>query len=252
MPQKSTIFIPSTEPGVRLQVIDARPRTKGPYPTLIFNHGSTGRGVNPAVFKRAMRPAAVQNFFNERGWLVLFLQRRGRGKSEGQYDEGLASDGSGYSCEPEIALRGFDRAVEDVNAVASFVQNRDDIDLSRVVIGGISRGGILSVAYAGMSSIKLRGAINFSGGWLGKACPSHTTVNPHLFQKGAASDVPSLWLHGSKDQYYTISHCRQNFESFKSAGGKGSFVLVQGGHGLAYKKHLWEHTVDNYISQITS
>lgn len=248
--QKTSIFIPSTERGVRLQVVVARPRTNGPYPTLIFNHGSTGRGVNPSVYKRVICPSVVQNFFNERGWLVLFLQRRGRGRSEGRYGEGLASDGSGYSCDPEIALKGFDRAVEDMNAMASFVQSRDDIDLDRVVVGGVSRGGILSIAYAGMSSMKFSGAINFNGGWLGRACPAHETVNPLIFKRGATYSAPTLWLHGSNDQYYSINHCRRNFESFTLAGGKGTFISARAGHGLLFKPPLWAHAVDNYLSKI--
>ncbi|WP_032993406.1 hypothetical protein [Rhizobium leguminosarum] len=46
--------------------------------------------------------------------MILFPQRQGRGKSGGNYGEGLTLDGSRYSCSVEIAIAGFERAVEDV------------------------------------------------------------------------------------------------------------------------------------------
>lgn len=185
-------FIPSTEPGIRLEVVSAKPAHDGPFPTIVFNHGSTGRGQNRSFYKRTVSPAVIANYFLQRGWMTLFPQRRGRGKSGGEYGEGLAPDGSGYSCDAGIAMAGFERAVEDMDAVVRHLQERPDIDKDRTVIGGVSRGGILSVAYAGMRPGTFRGAINFNGGWLGRACPSHETVNPRLFQRGAASGIPTL------------------------------------------------------------
>ncbi|WP_229006584.1 hypothetical protein [Roseibium aggregatum] len=94
------------------------------------------------------------------------------------------------------------------------ISDIDDVDQSQLVIGGVSRGGILAIAYTGMRPGTFRGAINFNGGWQGRACPGHETVNPQLFERGAAAGIPTLWLHGSHDQYYRIGHCRGNFERF--------------------------------------
>lgn len=171
-------FIPSGEDGVRLEVVAAKPQHDGPYPTIIFNHGSTGRGQNKALYSRTICPAVVGNYFVERGWMILFPQRRGRGKSGGPYGEGLAPDGSGYSCNVDIALAGFERAVEDVDSVVRYLREQPNVDQDQLAIGGVSRGGILSIAYAGMRPNTFRGAINFNGGWLGRGCPSHDVVNP--------------------------------------------------------------------------
>ncbi|AGT08784.1 alpha/beta hydrolase [Paracoccus aminophilus] len=180
--------------------------------------------------------------------MTIFPQRRGRGKSGGVYGEGLASDGSGYSCDAEIALAGFERAVEDLDDVIRNLRNLEDVDETRLVIGGVSRGGILAIAYAGMRPGLFRGAINFNGGWLGRACPSHETVNPSLFALGATAGIPTLWLHGSHDQYYRIGHCRANFERFRAAGGQGHFVSAPAGHALMFKPALWRPHVDPYMS----
>jgi dienelactone hydrolase len=248
MAHKSTVFIPSTEPGVLLELVVARPQSNGPFPTLIFNHGSTGR-ASPSVITRTMCPSTILNYFTERGWMVLFPQRRGRGKSGGKYAEGLTSDGKSYSCDSATTMRGFERAVEDLDAVMAHVETRDDVDIRRTVIAGVSRGGILSIAYAGLRSTGFCGAINFNGGWLGQGCPTYEAVNPPIFNMGATAGIPTLWLHGTKDQYYRIGHCRSNFDSYISAGGKGIFIAAVAGHALIYKPELWTRSVDSYLEK---
>ncbi|TAV74752.1 alpha/beta hydrolase family protein [Rhizobium leguminosarum] len=243
-------FISSGEAGAQLEIVAAKPQHDGPYPTIIFNHGSTGRGHNKSLFSRTICPAAAGNYFVERGWMILFPQRRGRGKSGGNYGEGLALDGSGYSCNVEIAIAGFERAVEDIDAVVRHLRGRPDVDQRQLAIGGVSRGGILAIAYAGMRPNTFQGAINFNGGWLGRGCASHEIVNPSIFERGASAGIQTLWLHGSHDQYYRIEHCRENFERFQSAGGQGEFISVSAGHALLFKPALWANHVDHYIAAL--
>lgn len=243
-------FIPSLEPNARLEVVAGKPTGSGPFPTIVFNHGSTGRGQNTSLYSRTVAPAIVANYFVERGWLALFPQRRGRGKSGGVYGEGLALDGSGYSCEVEIAIAGFERAVEDVDAVVNLLCDRADVNQEKLVIGGVSRGGILAIAYSGMRPKTLNGSINFSGGWLGRGYPAHECVNLLLFERGASAKAPTLWLHGKSDQYYSIAHCRENFDRFLSAGGQGKFVAAPMGHALMFKPALWTNHVDQYLQDV--
>jgi dienelactone hydrolase len=243
-------YIPSGEAGARLEIVAAKPQGQGPYPTIIFNHGSTGQGRNKAFYRRTWCPAVVASYFVERGWMIHFPQRRGRGKSGGSYGEGLAPDGSGYSCDVEIAIAGFERAVEDVDAVVRHLRGRSDVDQDRLIIGGVSRGGILAIAYAGMRPASFHGAINFNGGWLGRACANYETVNPLLFKRGASAGIPTLWLHGSSDQYYRIGHCRGNFEKFLTAGGRGKFIAAAAGHGLLFKPAMWAKHLDQYLDGI--
>ena len=74
---------------IRLEAVIFRPSGPGPFPLGRHQHGSTGRGNDPALFTETWFSTDLADFLNERGWIVAFPQRRGRGKSDGLYDEGF-------------------------------------------------------------------------------------------------------------------------------------------------------------------
>lgn len=247
--------------GDRQQTLEMavyRPSGKGPFPTLVFNHGSTGSGNQPEWFKLTWTSPEFAEYFTSHGWQVLFPQRRGRGQSDGLYDEGFSADRSkGYSCEPERTIAGFERAVADLDEVMTHVLARPDVKLKQILIGGVSRGGILSVAYAGRRSELFVGVLNFVGGWIGDVCRQAPVVNPALMRRGASFKHPTLWLYGDRDPYYKLSHSRENFEAFKAAGGQGDFLEFaptpgRNGHSLHNEPSIWTTAVDRYLANIPS
>lgn len=151
---------------IHLEMVTYKPSGNGPFPTLLFNHGSTGMGKDAAVFATTVTSPALARFFNDRGWMVVFPQRRGRGKSGGVYAEGLEPDGSGYSNRPECALAGFGHALHDVECAVAHLLERPDVDRDRLLIGGHSRGGFLALAAAGAQPGLFQGVLNFVGGWV--------------------------------------------------------------------------------------
>jgi dienelactone hydrolase len=171
--------------SVRLELLLRKPEGPGPFPTVVFNHGSTGRGNNPELFRHSWSSATIAAYFVEKGWLVIFPQRRGRGASDGRYDEGFEGDRSGYSCQTSFSLAGVDRAVEDLDAVMAHVKYRPDVQVNRILLGGQSRGGILAVAYAGERSSSFIGVINFVGGWVSDRCANAPAINTTTFKRGA-------------------------------------------------------------------
>jgi dienelactone hydrolase len=238
--------------AVSLEVIVLKPMGPGPFPTVMFNHGSTGRGDNPALFSRTWTSDTISRFFNERGWLVAFPQRRGRGASDGRYDEGFEQDRSGYSCRPSLSLAGLERALQDLDPVVAYLKARPDVDATRMLIGGQSRGGILAIAYAGARPQQFKGAINFVGGWMSDRCPDPEAINTVTFKRAADFPGPTLWLYGENDSFYRIEHSRKNFDAFVAAGGKGAFsayALAPGinGHLLIGRPDLWQDAVSKFI-----
>jgi hypothetical protein len=58
--------------SIRLEVVIKKPSGSGPFPLLVFNHGSTGRGTDPNLFTETYASPAIADFFVERGWIVAF------------------------------------------------------------------------------------------------------------------------------------------------------------------------------------
>ena len=210
---------------VRLESRGLPAQGRRAFPLLVFNHGATLNGREPKRFRETWSSFLLANPFVEKGWMVAFPQRRGRGRSDGTYDEGFAPNRKqGYSCDRHRSLTGVERALSDIEAAIAALQARPEVRKGPILIGGQSRGGLLSLAYAAKHPDQVLGVINFAGGWLAETCGTAATG-----QQGAISTRrrlsagQTLWLYGKGDATYSMEHSRANFDAFVRAGGKGSF-----------------------------
>jgi pimeloyl-ACP methyl ester carboxylesterase len=238
---------------VRLAVRIYRPVIEEPLPTLIFHHGSTGSGRDPARFDAFQSFEPVVTHFVRRGFAVILPSRRGRGGSEGLYDEGFRpSRDEGYACASRYSLPGAERALTDLDAITDAVLAMPFVDETQLVVGGVSRGGILSVAHAGRHPDRYRGVLNFVGGWVGERCDEAISVNQTLFRMGVPRAGETLWLYADQDPTYSLAHSKASFAAFRGAGGNGSFhseFSRPAGHGLANDAGLWANAVDAYLNR---
>lgn len=256
-PMVQRVPTPFVEDGmpVSLEALIYKPAGPGPFPLLVVNHGSTGNGDNPALFKSTWSSPSLARFFTEQGWLVAFPQRRGRGKSDGLYDEGFEPDRSAYTDDPERSLAGFERALSDLDMAVAWLKALPEVNPARVFLCGVSRGGILASVFAGTRQLPVTGVINFVGGWVGEGCKSAKAINTTSFQRAAASPVPQLWLYADGDPYYSLAHSRSNFDAFVVAGGKGRFEVLpvlpgEDGHHLHSRVLLWSEPMQEFLKQI--
>ena len=232
-----------------------RPVGEPPFPTVVFHHGSTGYGRNPKLFPRHTPQLSISEFFTERGWAVVLPSRRGRGGSEGRYDEGFHTDRKrGYSCTPTAASQGFEHALADVDAVTAAIRNLPFVDPERLVVGGQSRGGILAAVHAAKHPSWYQGVISFAGGWVGesKRCRKAATINQQLFARAAPYPHEIIWLHGPRDPVYSNRHVKANFAAFEDAGGSGTLArdFPKGpGHYLKVAIDLFAAPLDAYLAR---
>lgn len=248
---------PFTEDGaaVSLEAVVIQPLSGERFPTVIVHHGSTGNGSNPALYRETFTSRPVVRFFVDRGWQVIFPQRRGRGQSDGLYDEGFELDRSSYSCSARLALAGADRALEDLDVITDWARQHANVDSTRMLISGTSRGGILSVAHLARRPDVYLGAVNFVGGWLAEGCGDHLAVNRNLFARGAAWPLRTLWLYGVNDSFYSLPYTRGLHGQYTEAGGLGDFRELQrapglNGHFVINDFAAWAGAVDAYLSQL--
>lgn len=228
-----------------LQTTIYRQASAGRHPVIISNHGSTGPGIIPV--KDVYRGGNEEIFYHSLGYVVVVPMRKGRGLSEGPYVE------EDDSVSPAIQL---DSAIEDLQAVVQYVRHRDDVDPKRIIVEGVSRGGLLSVAYAGRYPTNVAGVINFSGGWFGEWHPE-ADFNFETFAKsGHDARVPMLWLYADGDSFYSLKFVESEFSKFREAGGRGELVKVRDisgeGHLLCLWVDHWQDKVTGYLNSCWS
>ncbi len=253
--QIPTALVESGMP-VQLELVSYRPTGAGPFPTVMFNHGSTGSGTDPALFTQTWSSPAIAGYFNQRGWMVVFPQRRGRGRSGGLYDEGFGPNrAAGYTCDPARSLAGVERALTDLDEVVRHLRTRSDVDARRLLIGGQSRGGILAIAYAGTRPGVFHGALNFVGGWMSDTCANPAAINTVTFVRGGAFAGPTVWLYGENDPFYSLAHSRSNHAAFAAAGGRGQLNVFnlgpgQSGHNVFLFPDRWGPSVETLLREL--
>jgi dienelactone hydrolase len=247
------LWIPTTESSVfgaarevRLEATLYRPAGDGPFPVLLFNHGSTGNGrIAPTL---TVRYTAVAQFFVERGFVVLMPMRRGRGASGGQY-------GEAYGCDPAVLSQGVERGTADVEAALTFALKQTWADPTRLVIGGMSRGGLLSVLYPSVRQVNARGVINFAGGWTFDACDARARFNEQMFGRAGRAKLPMLWLYAENDRNYGPASIRGYHRAFTKAGGSAELRMFppigHDGHDLLPRSGaVWQQAVEEFLTRI--
>jgi dienelactone hydrolase len=242
------VFLPHARQPIRLEARLYRPRGNGPAPLAIINHGSaTGSELHLSL---GMPELAL--WLRDLGYVVLVPMRRGRGLSEGVYGEWDdvidQADGRVLDIAP-----GVEQAVEDLESTMRYAQTLPFVAPGPAVLLGQSRGGFLSVVYAGRKPEAVAGVVNFVGGWMGGS-PARLKFNTPWFEaagREAGARVPQLWLYGDRDSYYNEAHIRANHSAFVAAGGRADLHFYKdvpgNGHYLRAVPRLWRETATAFL-----
>ncbi|BEU02678.1 hypothetical protein OAG1_14780 [Agarivorans sp. OAG1] len=254
--QGETINIPMTEQGllwnkqIQLEATLYKPAGEGPFPLVIFNHGSTGPGVIPDTL--TIKPWGFGAYLNKHNIALLIPMRRGRGASQGRYKES-------YNCSVNSVESGINYASQSLDATMQYLQQQTWLDQEKIVISGHSRGGLLSVVYAAKHPQKFKGVVNFSGGWMGGQCQIKTPLasNQGLFSQAANNNpLPHLFMYGRNDPYYSDSEIESYAQAFEEAGGQIDFQVYSlgssaNGHALFYEhSDFWIEGFKQYMQQL--
>ena len=125
--------------------------------------------------------------------------------------------------------RGLASAKADTIELLSRLKDRPELDLTRVILAGQSRGGFLSVALAADGLPGVIGVMNFSGGWHGEPCPGGGSFNQLKFGEfGRRAAVPILSFYGDSDSYFSAGHIRTFLKLLEAQGGKSYGVILPG------------------------
>lgn len=235
----------SASAAVKLEATLYKPAGITPAPVVMFHHGSSG-GPIPANYTE--KAASFAAFLNARGIALLVPMRSGRGQSEGPNNEEPSP------CTVDAATAGLANATTAVDASLAYLRTQPWADMSKIVMAGHSRGGILASVYAAEHPGAVRGVINFSGGWKNDACAT-PDINISLFEAaGRKSTVPSIFLYAKGDGFYADTSMEKYARVYGDAGGRVTFRMYQlsdvNGHLLFRRaQRVWEADVDAFLRE---
>ena len=138
---------------LRLQGFLWKPDGDGPFPALLWNHGSE---------KLPGTMASVAPYFVERGYVFFVPHRRGQGRSPGPYimDQLNAAGPREARNRAIVALQEIQ--LQDQLAALNFLKSNSFVDKNRIAVMGFSFGGIQTML-AAERDYTYRVAINCSG-----------------------------------------------------------------------------------------
>ncbi len=195
---------------LNLQATLWRPQGVGPFPAVLFNHGS-GRATSTAAgqadqLNRLREPPILGPTFAKHGYVFLYLFRRGAGLSAGQgtasgdlMDGEAARHGQEGRIRIQLQLLQTDEMADAIAGLA-FLRALPEVDPRRVGVVGHSFGGSLTLLIAERDPT-LRAAVDFGGA--AGSWESSPPLRERLFAAVDASKVPTFFIHAAND--YSIA-----------------------------------------------
>ena len=226
------------------------PKGKGPFPAILFNHGSAPKMLNSIAAK------VVGPMFTERGWVFFMPYRRGQGLSEteGSYimDEINSARGKGFDNAAKTMVRLIKTDhLDDQIAALAWLKKQDFVQVNRIATMGNSFGGIQVVL--GMANCSYCAGINAAGGsqsW------KHSKELQLLMKSSAAnSNKPIFFFQAEND--YDLSPSKVLSSVMEKAGKVYKLKIYPAfgksekeGHRFPYKgASIWFDDVYSFLNK---
>jgi carboxymethylenebutenolidase len=167
-----TVVVPSGK--LRLKAFLWKPNAPGPFPTVLFNHGSGGADADhTAGLPMTEAAGKLAPLFLKHGYAFLYLFRRGQGFStdQGPFMQDIlqreeTAKGKEARQHLQFLLATTDH-LDDVMAALSFLKTAPAIDAKRIAVVGHSFGGQITLLAAERDN-SVRGVVTFAaaaGSW---------------------------------------------------------------------------------------
>jgi dienelactone hydrolase len=204
------------------------PPGKGPFPAVLWNHGSEALpGWQPELAR----------FYNRHGFVFFIPHRRGQGQSPGPYIVDRVKAIPSQMKDRADGDRRFialqEEAALDVEAALAALKRLPEVDPNRVVMSGVSFGGIQTLL-AAEKGLGVRAFVAFAPGAM--AWGSVSALGERLRRAVKGAKAPVLILQAEND--YDLAPARA-LDTDLRRRGDGSAAKVyppfgkshQDGHG---------------------
>lgn len=175
--------------GLRIQAYLYKPAGEGPFPAVVYNHGS-----REGHERQSVPWVRIARVYTDAGFAVLVPERRGYGKSDGPT---FANEVGRDRDHDLLFVRRLRDEADDVIAAAAYLRTVPFVDPNRIGVSGHSFGGIVTVLAAGKSS-DFKVAVDLAGGSLSwNASPA---LQRTMVDAAETMQVPMLLLVAKNDR----------------------------------------------------
>jgi carboxymethylenebutenolidase len=189
--------------NLRLTAFLWKPAGPGPFPAVLFNHGSGG--VNAAITAGMPITEAAERLaplFLKHGYAFLYLFRRGQGLSADQapfMQDLLQREEAAKGKEARQHLQFIlvtTEQLDDVTAALSYLKTVPGVDAKRIAVAGHSFGGQLTLLTA-ESDTSVRAEVTF--GAAANSWERSPELRERLLAAVRKTNAPIMLIHAEND-----------------------------------------------------
>jgi dienelactone hydrolase len=244
--------------ALTLRAVLWRPASRGPFPAVLFNHGSGHASGTAGVVRDHRDPNKLGPVFARHGYVFLYLFRRGDGLSVSQgtasgdlMDSATVSGGQEARDAIQTHLLETDE-MSDALAGLAFLRALPTVDAGRVAVVGHSFGGSLSLLMAERDR-SLRAAVVFSAA--GYSWDRSQQLRERLLAAVDHLAMPVFFIHAAND--YSV-HSGMDLAAEMMRLGKVSRIKIypqvgrtaDDGHDFVHTRiQAWEPDVFAFLDE---
>ena len=163
-----------------------KPEGVGPFPAILWNHGSEKwPGSQPVLAK----------FYTEHSYVFFIPHRRGQGRSPGQYIQDLTEQAPpNERAQRMVELQQAE--VDDVVAALDFLKSRPFVDSKRIAVSGCSYGGIQTLLI-GERDLGVKALVPFAPGAM--SWRNNALLQDRLLRAVDLARVPIFLIQAEND-----------------------------------------------------
>ena len=227
-----------------------KPEGKGPFPAVVYNHGSAAGMMSKGAFD------ALGPVFASRGWVFFGLYRRGQGLSASAGPVHRRSDRRGREDRRHPAAPVLVRLLEtdhlnDQLAALAWLRTQPFVRSDRIAVAGNSFGGIETVLGAERGGY-CAGVASAAGAQSWASAPE---LQARMTRAVRNSRVPIFFFQAAND--YNLAPSRTLSAAMKNAGKITEMKIypafgpsVQDGHTFGYfGASVWSDDVFRFLNQ---
>ncbi len=226
------------------------PDGKGPFPVILYSHGSAPGMAN------SMASAAIGPKFTRQGWAFFMPYRRGQGLSEDQgpyiMDQIRRARWNPFDSTPQklVELHQGDHLSDQIAAL-NWLREQPFVDPARIATAGNSFGGIQVML--GMAGGDYCAGINAAGG--AQSWQDSKSLQDLLMRAAARAKGPIFHFQAEND--YDLTPSSELFATGQAAGKKVQLKIYprfggssQDGHSFPYSGvSVWFDDALNFLEE---